>query len=348
MRRKSLILLLFSLATLSIAAGQGAKPPVPPKVEPGLSLSAARLAVQKTVGSESLPLWLRTYALALPASEALTLCREFLPKASASDKPGLASFASSLALVAGRVEDAAFFLAYPGKSRPDMLLLAVRCNLAIGRTQTARTLLGQLPAEMSPASAEKTTIVSAWIALIENSPAKAFELVSPLLFAEGKSATRREALFLAWLSLSSQAQATTKVDTILTELKADFPDSLEYALAKGKVRPQPSAWLLEGLYPQSGKSAVTDRSLATKAQGEASGDDAQLSASRLQVGWFSKKENGLALMNKLKGKGFSASIDEQATSEGEPRWAVIIEASGDWSKTQAQLKDLGYESYLLP
>ena len=54
------------------------------------------------------------------------------------------------------------------------------------------------------------------------------------------------------------------------------------------------------------------------------------------------------LAAKLQKQGFRARTDEQKDKSGEPRWAVIVDASGDWTKTQAKLKDLGYESYFLP
>jgi hypothetical protein len=70
--------------------------------------------------------------------------------------------------------------------------------------------------------------------------------------------------------------------------------------------------------------------------------------SRLQVGWFSRKDNASGLEASLKKSGFKVAVEEQKTREGEARWAVIVDAEADWTKTQAKLKDLGYESYLLP
>ncbi len=71
-------------------------------------------------------------------------------------------------------------------------------------------------------------------------------------------------------------------------------------------------------------------------------------SSRLQVGWFSRKDNASGLEASLKKSGFKVAVEEQKTREGEARWAVIVDAEADWTKTQAKLKDLGYESYLLP
>jgi len=68
----------------------------------------------------------------------------------------------------------------------------------------------------------------------------------------------------------------------------------------------------------------------------------------LQVGWFSRKENATALAARLNKLGFLTKTDEQKTGDGELRWAVLVDASTDWSGTQAKLKDAGYESYLLP
>ena len=87
--------------------------------------------------------------------------------------------------------------------------------------------------------------------------------------------------------------------------------------------------------------------LPPQAAGSESSSADSVSA-KLQVGWFSREENAQALTAKLVKLGFAAKIDEQISDDGQPRWAVTVDASGDWSKTQARLKDQGYESYLLP
>ncbi|HWP67758.1 MAG TPA: SPOR domain-containing protein, partial [Rectinemataceae bacterium] len=101
-----------------------------------------------------------------------------------------------------------------------------------------------------------------------------------------------------------------------------------------------------GLYAPAEISGA-DRSMA-KTVAKNQGAEKSLSQAKLQVGWFSKKENAETLAAKLKKQGFSVQTEEQDSSGGEKRWAVIVEAAGDWSKTQARLKDLDYESYLLP
>ncbi len=348
MRNRSVVLVVFAFAWLTAATAQSAKPPTPPRIDPGTSLSAARTAIQKTSGTDALPLWLKAYAAAMTPVEAMTLCREFVPKARNSEKTELSKFAASLALVSGRLEDAAFFLAYPGNSAPDMLIDAVRCNLALGKAKTARTLLSKMPPETPQALADALALASAWTALIEGTPEQALAIVAPLVKAGAASPGRREALFLAWLCHSASPAEKGGTAPVLAALEAEFPHSTEYLLAKGNVRPQPSAWLLEGIYPFPSAVSVQERSVTARPQGDTSKDAKSSGTARLQVGWFSRRENAQSLSSVLKGKGFSASLDEQAASDGSARWAVIVEASGDWTKTQAQLKDLGYESYLLP
>ncbi len=280
--------------------------------------------------------------------EATTLCREFIPKARSSEKTELSRFAASLALVSGRLEDASYFFAMPGSSAPDMLLDAVRCDLALGKIKTARSLLSQMPPEVPQPLADGLSIVNAWAALIEGKSDQALATISPLIGLGVKSSGRREALFRAWLCLAPSLQDKGGTAPILAALEAEFPLSPEYSLVKGNIRPHPSAWLLEGLYPYATKASVQERSVSTKTPGDASKDVKTSGTAKLQVGWFSRKENAQSLGAILKGKGFSASLDEQTASDGGARWAVIVEVSGDWTKTQAQLKDLGYESYLLP
>ena len=346
------------------ASGQAAKAPTAPKIEGETSLAKARAAVLKTVGTASFKMYLETYALALPLHDAISLCREFLPKAQAAQRADLASFAGSLALIAGRYEDAAFLFSQGTEGRADLILKAARSYLAAGNFTEAKKQLDLLPEGAQGKSYEGgRQLVLSWLFLLEGEPEKAFTLLQPLASDHGDAgpdslSLRREALFILWLVTSTPDFSSFKVPTngfdaksVEAKLAAEFDGSLELALIRKGAATKPSAWLLSGLYSQSGLSG-SERSMAhldsPLVPAQAHTADSGNSAMRLQVGWFSRVENAQALAAKLAKLGFVVKMDEQVAQGGESRWAVIVDAQGDWSKTQIKLKDQGYESYLLP
>lgn len=346
----ALCLLIFLTAA---AAAQGVTAPVAPRIEAGTTLAAARTAVQKMAGTESFGVYLETYALALPLHDAVALCREYLPRAQPALRANLASFSGSLALIAGRYDDAGILFSQGTASRPDLLLKAVRCHLAAGNAAEAKKQLDLVPETLDGKSySTEKQIALSWLLMLEGEAEKAFMLLRPLV--PDNSGLRREILFLLWLVASSPEFADFKVATkgydagsIETRIEAEHAGSMELSLIRKGVARKPAAWLLTGLYASSGEPG-TDRSLAQPSHSLNQPMESGASQAKLQVGWFSRKENAAALAAKLVTKGFLAKTDEQKTQDGELRWAVVVETGGDWSKTQAKLKDLGYESYLLP
>jgi cell division septation protein DedD len=345
-------------ATPPAAAAKPA-PATAPKIEGTPTLAAARSAMAKAPAGAGFGVYLQAYALAMNFHDAIILCREFLPKASSEFRPDLAAFAGSLALSAGSYTDAAAFFsmgasgAPAAAQRPDLLLKAARCNLAAGNSAAAKKALDLVPDTSGGVSwvpARSQTL--AWLYLLDGDAEKAFILLQPLAAGPEKSEARREALFLLWIIASSPDFAEFKMSTkgydsstIAALLRAEYPDSAERALADKGIAAKPSAWLLTGLYAPAAPGK--EFSLAVPEKPKEQGAEAQ-DGGQLQVGWFSRKENALALAAKLQKQGFRVKTDEQKDKSGQPRWAVIVDASGDWSKTQAKLKDLGYESYFLP
>lgn len=353
-RRQISLIFFFLIAAATAAFCQTAKTATVPLPEGGTTLIKARQALLKAVGNESFKAYLESYALALPVHDAIALCKEYAAKAPAGQRAELYSFAGSIALIAGRFGEAAefFSLAPPGDA--DTQLKAIRCYIAAGNVIAARKLLEALPDSVSGVSyiARKNLALS-WLFLIDDESEKAFALLQSITQTSEDTQVRKESLFLEWLIASCPDFSSFNVPrkdsdakSIVRLLESEFPKSIELALIKKQAFQQPASWLLTGLYAPAEISGA-DRSMA-KTVAKNQGIEKPLSQAELQVGWFSKKENAQALAAKLKKQGFSVQTEEQDTSGGEKRWAVIVEAAGDWSKTQARLKDLGYESYLLP
>jgi cell division protein FtsN len=190
--------------------------------------------------------------------------------------------------------------------------------------------------------------------MLEGESEKAFILLQTLAAGPDGDGLRREALFLLWLAASSPDFADFSVATkgfdarsVEARLEAAYPGSMELAFAKKDVLAKPAAWLLSGLYALP-VPLKTEPSRSTDSAPKAQAMEQDKDPVTLQVGWFSRKENATALAAKLNKLGFLAKTEEQKTGEGELRWAVLVDASSDWSGTQAKLKDAGYESYLLP
>lgn len=367
MNRRTAVVLLLILVTAPIMAQAAKSPPAPPKITGEQTLATARTAVNKVLGGESFAIYLETYALALPLHDAILLCKEFLPKAPLAKKADLAVFSGSLALMAGRYADAALLFSQgstavpaaagkPGTvSHPDLLLKAVRCHLAAGNYAEAKKQLDFVPETLGEKSyIGQRNLLLSWLFLLEGESEKAFLLLQPLAAGADEEGIRRESLFLLWLVASSPDFADFTANTkgfdapsLEARLQAAYPGSLEQALTRKDVVSKPVAWLLSGLFalptPQKKESPV-----AAGSASKLSAPDLNKGPATLQVGWFSRKENATALAGRLTKLGFQVKTDEQKTSDGEPRWAVLVDASGDWSETQAKLKDAGYESYLLP
>lgn len=355
--------------------------PAPPKITGSITLAQARQAVSKVVGTDALPVWLDTYAFSLPLKDAIALYGEFIPKAPTTKRAELGSTAAAFASLAGQWENAANFYAL-ASSDPDALIMAARCWLACGKPDRAAATLQKVDALI--AGKDKTSagstvadiiaqekIVQAWIYLFEEEPEKAFLSVKDVGSASDKGSAKAqvqavsgaEALFLLWSIANSTDFASFKAPTkgfepkaLESRLGSEYPNSLELALIRQQCTLLPGNLLLVGLYGSGKNAPIAERSLTTTTAKNSSDSGSaaakqtgkQAYTMQLQVGFFSKKENAQALVATLQKNGFQVSIDEQKTKEGELRWAVIVASQGDWSKTQAKLKDLGYESYLLP
>lgn len=380
-RRLAVLLTLMLMAAAAQAQSGNAKTPkaatsgtsasvAAPKIDGTPTLASARAGMGKAPSGKGFGVYLQAYALAMNLHDALSLCGEFLPKAPPESRADLASFAGSLALSAGSYGDAATFFSMGAlgartsggqgnnaqaiDGEPDLLIKAARCYLAAGNLSAAKKSLDLVPDRAGGASwVQARNEALAWLYLLDGDAEKAFILIQPAATGPDILGARREALFLLWLIASTPDFAGFKVSTkgydsmaIAAKIRVEYPGSLERSLVEKGVTVKPSAWLLTGLYAPA--AAAKDFSLAVPDRGKDQAPEAQDSGGQLQVGWFSRKENALTLAAKLQKQGFQARTDEQKDKTGEPRWAVIVDTTGDWTKTQAKLKDLGYESYFLP
>ena len=344
------------------AATPAAAPPAPatPTVRYGsITLAQARQAMAKAPAGARYADWLVAHAEALGAADAATLIAELASKAGETDRPALLARAGSIYLAIGRYREAA--AAFERSGLPEWRMTAARCRIAAGEFKAARSLA----AAISATSAADAALVRSWAALLEGAVDVAWKEAASALGSG--AAVRREALFLQWLAASAPDSVLAMVLTDIgapgdprvprAALLAEYSGSAEAALVSGKIRPESVAWLVLGIYPRPEESAPKQAGTAKSpdAQGPGGPMVGQAAASaagtgtngstNLQAGWFSRRENADNLAAVLKKKGFAARVETQKTKTGETRWAVLVEPDGDWTKTQARLKDAGYESY---
>lgn len=376
---------LAVLAALVLTAGLGAQKAVgtasgtTTSAKAAESLAAARSALAKLQNSDALASSLEAYAYSLPAHDAVLLFREYLPKLDDQKKITLASLGGSLALMLGRYEDAAFIFGQVAHKDPLSGIEAARSYLAAGNVAQAGAVLDLLQGQLAAPGIEgKKNITRAWLFILEGRAADAFVLLKDLVQLQsglgasgsesGKGAkaqadgtVEKEALFLLWILASSNdlgnfsaSDAGYEASAMAALLEERYPRSVETSMVRRGILPAPSAWLLGAAFPfpeAGGAGGESEPGADPEQPAQAGAPQNGSSGDRppqLQAGWFSRKDNAVNLSAILKKSGFAVTVEEQKTRDGQTRWAVIVNAEADWTKTQAKLKDLGYESYLLP
>jgi cell division septation protein DedD len=258
--------------------------------------------------------------------------------------------------VAGIFPVAAHNYSLASKGFPELVLKAALCHLLAGDSQKALSLLDSHPDN------EEKILLRAWIAYESKDPKRAVSLLLPLARQGGSDALIRKALYILWTigKALGEGEGGEALEVLPKEyspqavkalLVSRYPGSVESALVEGLAIPRPSVFLFAGFGQEvnsmPSQQAPENSSLSLPLASLPEGDPPAFS--RLQVGLFSRRENAVALSAKLLEHGFSASTEERPVQgENAPRWAVIVVTAKDWAATVAQLKDLGYETYLLP
>jgi hypothetical protein len=322
-------------------------------------LSTARKALGALTGRAAFHLHIEGYAFALPFEDSLALIFEFTPKADPSRRQALYEMGGDVALAGGNFNAAADFYLRAAEGRPEFLLKAVRCRMVAGDAKNAEQILLSIPDALGSTSfIEEKRLLLAWMNFLNGDLEAAFSILRPFKEGLGNTYHSRQALLLLWIismrpefaSFGVQTKGFSTAD-IREVFVRRFPTSIEVAIVQNKIHIRPSALLLAGL-AQKGTADLVEHSMGTPLpQDREEGSPSKnmiLSNARLQVGLFSRKENAIALTGKLKNQGFTSMVDERSSLESETRWAVIVETGTDWMGTLAKLKDLGYETYLLP
>jgi hypothetical protein len=366
------VILLTACAALppvsARAEAQTAPAATPTAVEqPAPTLAEARAKAGAARGAALAPT-LDALSAALPPRDALSLLVEYLPNVSVpAERSALALRAGDLSLLLGLYQEAASRYeeasSYSKGGREGALLLrAARARLAAGEADRAADLASivLLSSSGDPALSASARLVGAWALAAQDRASEARAMAQAIAGqspASGVSAEiKREALFICWAVSEAEDKSAAA-----SRLASEFPGSAEALVASGamstaavphwyigplalsRFSPPPSA------SPKNEASAVE----STAADDGPSAAVAQADRpTRYQVGYYSKQENAKSVMEKLISLGFAATLETRPqvrakVGDDGRRWAVVVEAGKDPERTQARLKDAGYESYPL-
>jgi hypothetical protein len=337
-------------ANISFAQGGQSNPSI------SSSLEQARRTLLKSAGSGTIGDTLRSLASVLVPSDSITLFKEFIPKVPSKDKFALNLQAANLAVLCGQYQDAAFFYSQAGVNDSVYRIKAARFFLATGEIEHAQKQISEIPkTSRNGLLSNSVALIEGWVDLFSGKCAEALSLADATYI--GKSANSQdklEALFISWLAARIMEKGSANVPagfdsvSIAKRLRNEFPDSAELGIIDGKVGQTANLmFLFAALLGGNAKAVSTAQSVSvppTDGSQPVSGNGKAV----LHAGWFSIEENAIALQKALEAKHFSASVVKQTMSQGETRWAVLVDAGTDWAHTQALLKDAGYESYFVP
>jgi hypothetical protein len=301
---------------------------------------------------------LDAYSSSLSPSDSIALLNRCLASVGTEFRGPLIVKAGGYDLLLGLFGEAAsrYEEAASGKDGP-LLLRAARCYLAAGEPEKASAITtGLILGTTDPALSADARLVGAWSLVLQGRPADALAIAAAILGqGEAGPGRRREARFILWLCSAGPQKAEAA-----SALAADFPGSPEASISSGTVFPPPLPhWYLAGLSgdPKApgeklSTSAIVPGSAVTPDPGSAPKVASAQRAKRLQVGYFSLAENAQALKDELLAKRFAASIEAvtRAAGPGKPeakRWIVVVEGGKDLAKTMQDLKDSGFESYIV-
>jgi len=221
--------------------------------------------------------------------------------------------------------------AIPGQVDDDALLACAYCLAAMGEWDRAGTALEPLLTKLPRARFLDTSIkaiqsgdLSALVSLADN---------------PDYSQLKSETYFMLWkMSKGQEAENWRK------KLLAEFPQSPEGRLASGETAASiktSTFWLLFG--DSDSGTAVSVSSAQVNAPPAPA---VQTSGVKLQTGVFSLQANAQAQAASLRQAGFSPLIEQRIVNSNE-MWAVIVFAGADTTRSIAELRTAGFESFPL-
>ena len=343
---KKLASLLCSLFVASVLSAQTAQ----------TALSLARESAKKDTIDQSIQ-YLKKQIPSLTAASDKRSAWAFL--GSVQEQKGLYqdalnSYASAAAIAAGDAEG------MPKKTSEQLVIDAVRCALSFGDYNSAQTYLN------SPVRSSKNNQIIAYVKLYEQwcvlcRSTKISDTTESVAML--KTYSTLESMKPVWPQILLTLWHITGEKSFSDRLKTEYPKSPESAIVKGQAQTLPAPfWYfvprsststpdveLTGTVPEKKENSTKDKTATDKADstGKAEPDKTagnQEKIVRQQLGLFKDRSNAQGLVDRLKDKGFTATITSELRPSGTTYYIVTVDENSKGTMGD-ELRTAGFECY---
>jgi len=227
-------------------------------------------------------------------------------------------------------------VALPGQVDDEALLACAYCLAAMGEWDRALTALEPLLPKL-----QRARFLDTSISAIRSGNLSA---LAALAGNPAYSQLKNETYFMLWKTSKGQAAEDWR-----RKLLAEFPQSPEARLAAGEAASSIMTnpfWLFIGR-PDSVPLTGSETAVQVSAvQGTSVQTAASQTGGRLQTGLFSLQANAQTQAANLRQAGFSPSVEIRLVNSNE-MWAVTVPAGTDATRSIAELRAAGFESFPL-
>ena len=348
---KKLASLLCSLFVASALSAQNAP----------TALSLARESAKKDTVDQSIA-FLKKQIPSLQASADKRSAWAFL--GSVQEQKGLYqdalnSYASAAAIAAGDAEG------MPKKTSEQLVIDAVRCALSFGDYNSAQTYLN------SPVRSSKNNQIIAYVKLYEQwcvlcRSTKISDTTESVAML--KTYSTLESMKPVWPQVLLTLWHITGEKSFSDRLKNEYPKSPESAIVKGQAQTLPAPfWYfvprsststpdveLTGTVVEKKENSTKDKAASDKTASEKADStkakepektaEKQEKIVRQQLGLFKDRSNAQGLVDRLKDKGFTATITSEVRPSGTTYYIVTVDENSKGTMGD-ELRTAGFECY---
>lgn len=255
----------------------------------------------------------------------------------------LNSYASAAAIAAGDAEG------MPKKTSEQLVIDAVRCALSFGDYNSAQTYLN------SPVRSSKNNQIIAYVKLYEQwcvlcRSTKISDTTESVAML--KTYSTLESMKPVWPQVLLTLWHITGEKSFSDRLKTEYPKSPESAIVKGQAQTLPAPfWYfvprsststpdveLTGTVPEKKENSTKDKASSDKTA------EKQEKIVRQQLGLFKDKSNAQGLVDRLKDKGFTATITSELRPSGTTYYIVTVDENSKGTMGD-ELRTAGFECY---
>ncbi|MBR4448619.1 MAG: SPOR domain-containing protein [Treponema sp.] len=255
----------------------------------------------------------------------------------------LNSYASAAAIAAGDAEG------MPKKTSEQLVIDAVRCALSFGDYNSAQTYLN------STVRSSKNNQIIAYVKLYEQwcvlcRSTKISDTTESVAML--KTYSTLESMKPVWPQVLLTLWHITGEKSFSDRLKTEYPKSPESAIVKGQAQTLPAPfWYfvprsststpdveLTGTVSEKKENSTKDKASSDKTA------EKQEKIVRQQLGLFKDRSNAQGLVDRLKDKGFTATITSEVRPSGTTYYIVTVDENSKGTMGD-ELRTAGFECY---